>query len=107
VKQSTATVFGHTQRCLVDYFGAQKALDEISPGDADQWRLWLAAHEKLADNTVRRRCGIAKQFFKAAVRHRLIGQNPFLDLVAAVRRNEKRYYYNQPRRSPKGLGGVP
>jgi integrase len=93
VKGSTATVYGHTRRCLVDYFGTDKPLHEITQGDADRWRLWLATDQDLADNTVRRRCGIAKQFFKAAVRHRLIDQNPFADLVAAVRRNQKRYYF--------------
>ena len=63
VKGSTATVYGHTRRCLVDYFGSGKPLLDVSAGDADDWRRWLASHEKLADNTVRRRCGIAKQFF--------------------------------------------
>jgi integrase len=93
VKGSTATVYGHTRRCLVAHFGAERPLHEITAGDADAWRLWLLDHEKLADNTVRRRCGIAKQFFKAAVRRKLIAENPFVDLVAAVRRNDKRYYF--------------
>jgi integrase len=107
VKQSTATVYGHTRRCLIEYFGAEKSLHEISQGDADQWRLWLGSHEKLADNTIRRRCGIAKQFFKAAVRHRLIAENPFLELVAAVRRNEKRYYYISREEAQKVLETCP
>ncbi len=92
-KGSTATVYGHTRRCLVDYFGAEKPLHEITADDAAQWRAWLSSHEKLADNTVRRRSGIAKQFFRAAVRQKLIHESPFTDLVAAVRRNEKRYYF--------------
>ena len=72
VKGSTATVYGHTKRCLLEYFGADKPLREITSGEADQWRLWLAKANRtrtprtavrgLADNTVRRRCGIAKQF---------------------------------------------
>ena len=51
VKGSTATVYGHTRRCLLDFFGADRPLQEITPGDADEWRLWLATHERLADNT--------------------------------------------------------
>lgn len=93
VKGSTSTVYGHTRRNLVEYFGADKPLRDITPGDADNWRIWLAQSEGLADNTVRRRSGIAKQFFKAAVRRKLIAENPFADLVAAVRRNEKRYHF--------------
>ena len=47
----------------------------------------------LADNTVRRSCGVAKQWFKSAVRSRLIADNPFTDLVAAVKANTKRFFY--------------
>lgn len=81
VKGSTATVYGHTRRCLVEYFGADKPLGEITLADADDWRRWLATDQKqgdkvvrrsLADNTVRRRCGIARQFLRAAHRKRLI-----------------------------------
>jgi hypothetical protein len=35
VKGSTATVYSHTQRCLIEYFGADRSLDSISPADAD------------------------------------------------------------------------
>jgi len=66
VKESTATVYGHTRRNLVEHFGPDKPLREITPGDADEWRLGLTNKEKLAENTVRRRSGIAKQFFTAA-----------------------------------------
>jgi integrase len=93
VKSSTATVYGHTRRCLIEFFGADKPLREIRPGDADEWRLWLIEHEKLADNTVRRRSGIARQFFKAALRKQLIRANPFADLVSVVRGNASRYFF--------------
>ncbi len=90
VKPATATVCGHTRRCLLNYFGASKPLDEISQGDADDWRRYLArtkpanenepAGEGLADNTVKRRCGIARQFFRTAKRRKLIAENPFADM---------------------------
>ena len=93
VKGSTATVYGHTRRCLVQFFGADKPLRDITEGDADAWRLWLIGNQELADNTVRRRSGIARQFFKAAVRRKLISVNPFADLVAAVRGNDERQFF--------------
>jgi integrase len=93
VKETTATVYGHTRRCLVEFFGAEKPLREITAGDADAWRINLFENEKLADNTVRRRCGIAKQFFRHAVKQRLIFDNPFADLTAAVKGNASRYYF--------------
>jgi hypothetical protein len=68
-------VWGQARRNLIDFFGKDKPIDAITPGDADQWRLSLIDQGKLADNTVRRRCGIAKQFFNFARRKRLIAEN--------------------------------
>ena len=53
----------------------------------------LIGKEKLADNTVRRRSGIAKQFFRAALRRKLIASNPFADLKAAVQANKSREFF--------------
>lgn len=47
----------------------------------------------LAINTVRRRSGVAKQFFTASVRQKLIAANPFIDLKAAVQGNPAKFYY--------------
>jgi len=93
VKDATATVYGHTRRNLLAFFGKDRRLDEITPGDADAFRVHLKTHEGLADNTVRRRLGIAKQFFRAAVRLRLIGDNPFDGQSTLVRENPKRLYF--------------
>ncbi len=104
VKGTTAIVYGHTRRCLVNYFGADKPLAEITPGDADAWRRYLArpkpseanqaVGEGLADNTVKRRCGIAKQLFRAAVRRKLIAENPFADMKGLmVRGNRTREFF--------------
>ncbi|MEN6497002.1 MAG: phage integrase SAM-like domain-containing protein, partial [Thermoguttaceae bacterium] len=90
VKGSTRLVYGHTRRNLIDFFGREKPLREIQKGDADDWRVYLITKEGLADNTVRRRCGIAKQFFRAAVRKGLIAENPFSELTASVRGNKAR-----------------
>lgn len=53
VKASTATVYSHTRRNLIEFFGADKPLRELTPGDADDWRLSLV-DQGLAENTVRR-----------------------------------------------------
>ncbi|XAM00790.1 site-specific integrase [Phycisphaeraceae bacterium D3-23] len=47
----------------------------------------------MAENTIRKSCGVAKQFFTAAVRSRLIPDNPFSDLPAIVKSNPDRYHY--------------
>jgi integrase len=107
VKGTTATVYGHTRRCLVEFFGVDKPLREITRGDAEAWRINLIDKEKLADNTVRRRCGIAKQFFRHALRHRLIVENPFSDLTAAVKGNASRFYFVTREESQKVLDNCP
>ncbi len=106
VKPSTKLVYGHTKRNLVQFFGPSKLLRDITRGDADDWRLWLA-EQRLADNTVRRRSGIAKQFFKAAVRKDLIGSNPFEDLTCVVRSNPDRFYFVTREEADRVLAACP
>jgi len=101
LKQSTLTVLGHTRRCLLEFFGPNRTLRDIKPGDADAWRAWLATSanardkecDELSSNTVNRRTGIARQFFRAAQRLGLIDSNPFASLSAAVRGNRARQYF--------------
>jgi hypothetical protein len=106
VKSGTATFYGHTRRNLIGFFGGDKSLREITPGDADQWRLYLLG-QGLAENTVRRRCGMAKQFFRMAVRRGLIPSNPFEDLKAAVMGNAKRLYFISREEAQKVLEACP
>lgn len=93
LKSATITVMQHTRRCLVEHFGADKPVSAITESDADTWRAWLKSSQGLADNTIRRRCGIAKQFFKDAQRSGLIQSNPFEHLRAAIRANRSREYF--------------
>ena len=105
-KPATRTVWGHTRRNLVDFFGKDKPIDAITPGDADRWRLHLIEHG-LADNTVRRRCGIAKQFFNFAKRKRVLADNPFADLKTLVQGNRKRDYFVTLAEAQKVLDACP
>jgi hypothetical protein len=118
VKGGTAVVYGHTRRCLVDYFGADKPLSEITPADADDWRRWLglakneddskAGGQGLSDNTVRRRCGIARQFFRDAVRRRLIAESPFSEMQGVVvRSNRTRDYFVSRKQADDVLKACP
>jgi integrase len=99
VKPGTATVYRHTRRCLVEFFGADKPLASITFADVKDWRRWLArpiseGGQGLADNTVRRRCGLARQFLAEAVDARLIAENPFAKMKGvAVKGNRGRYFF--------------
>ena len=92
VKPRTRELFEQTRRNLLAFFPADKQLASITAGDADGWRLYLK-EQGLADNTIRRRCGRAKQFLKAAVRRKLIPENPFEDLKSHVQGNPDRFYF--------------
>lgn len=106
IKSGTATFYGHTRRNLLEFFGADKPLRDVAPGHADQWRLYLLA-QGLAENTVRRRCGMAKQFFRVAVRRKLIASNPFEDLKTLVQGNPKRFYFITRQEAEKVLEACP
>ena len=106
VKKNTQLVFGRARKHLLAHFGTDKVLSEISEGDADAWRLYLVKQE-LAENTIRRTCGVARQFFRAAVRRKLLVSNPFADLKVSVRGNRAREFFVSRADSEKILAACP
>jgi len=106
VKGATAVTYRQTRRNLIDYLGADKPLREITQGDADGFRLHLVG-EGLAENTVRRRCGIAKQFLRAAERRGLVHRNAFSDLVSAVQATPNRLRFITPQDTARILEACP
>ena len=92
VKPGTQTVFGRCVKHLLAFFGPDKLLADLSAGDADAWRLYLVKYG-LAENTIRRTCGIARQFFRSAMRRKLISENPFAELKVSVQGNKAREYF--------------
>ncbi|MBI1312456.1 tyrosine-type recombinase/integrase [bacterium] len=101
VKDSTQATYRKTVTALVSYFGAGRRLDSITAGDAEMWRVEQATNgnqrdrerTEMEENSVRRRVGLARQFFRHAVKRKLIAANPFDGLPAAVRGNAKRQQF--------------
>ena len=89
VKESTRTFYRHTVRNLKEFFGPTKPLAEITEGDADDFLRYLKAKLN-SEVTACRRCSLAKTFFHAAVRYRLIEVNPFRDISAGTKTNPTR-----------------
>jgi len=106
VKPNTQFVYGRTCKHLIEHFGPDKLLSEITTGDADAWRLYLVKYG-LAENTIRRTCGIARQFFRAACRRKLIADNPFIELKVGVQGNKTREYYLSRQDAEKILEACP
>jgi hypothetical protein len=63
---------------LVEFFGADRPIDRITAGDAEDFRLHLA--RRLATATVNKTSRISKQIFESAIRHGLIETNFFAGL---------------------------
>ena len=84
VSPGTKMNFGTVERNLVDYFGADRLMRSIAAADAKAFRQWLQDHEGQAENTMRRRCGRARQFFAAAVKSKSLDENPFEGMSVTV-----------------------
>jgi integrase len=71
---------------------------------------WLpiADVSQLADNTVRRRCGRAREIFRAAKKRRLIPENPFAEMKdISVHGNEDRQYFLSREDAQKVIDACP
>lgn len=106
VKPGTQLTYGRTRHYLLDYFKAGKLLAEIHEGDADAWRLHLLG-QGLAISTVNRACGMARQFFRAAIRRRLLANNPFEGLQSSVKGNAARQHFVTREDAEKVLNACP
>jgi len=106
LKPNTRRNYDQTIRRLVKHFGADRTLDSISCGDADQWRDQMLT-DGLAPATVGREVKRARQFFRAAVRRKLIGENPFADVAAPAQVNKSREHFISREVTAKVLAACP
>ena len=104
-KRGTILVMNHTLGNLLEHFDKNIPLRDVTPGDADEFFTFLRS--KLAESTARRRCGVAKQFFTAARRKRLITENPFEGLTTSATANRSRDYFITREESSKVLDACP
>lgn len=99
-KPGTTEQLEITARSLAKFLGPDRTIDSITAGDAEDFRRWMEkfGNERksystgLAKNTIRRRIGRSKQFFRSAVRHKLLPSNPFADEASAVGGNDERLF---------------
>ena len=102
VKPLTRLKYDTTRGYLIAFFGPDRSLRSITPGDADEWRLELMQRKVgegadverfVSENTVRKHIAVAKVFFNGAQRKRLIPSNPFEDQKATIQPNPSRFYF--------------
>lgn len=92
LKPNTKRNYDQTIRRLVAHFGESRRLESISCGDADEWRDQMLT-DGLALATVGREVKRARQFFRAAVRRKLLAENPFTEVAAPAQVNTSRSHF--------------
>ena len=106
VKASTETRYRQTERLLTERFGEHRELSTITPKDADQWRAWLSG-KGYATAKVARDVGIARMFFRKAVRWDMIPSNPFEGVRAGSQANRAKLSYLAPQDTRKLIDAAP
>lgn len=76
---------------LTEFFQG-RSLESITPGCADEYRVWMVETKGLAKTTANRRCSIAKMVFSKAVDKRWIESNPFGKLKRLSTKNSERLF---------------
>lgn len=92
LKEATAILYRRTHRYLLDHFGEEKPVRDITEGDVDDFRLFLLS-KAMKENTVRKHCSRAKTILQSAIRKRLIETNPFDQTPTTVKTDIKRFHY--------------
>jgi integrase len=88
---------------LIAFLGPDRRLDAVTEADAEDFVDWLrregsrgkkgAAPRPAAEATIGRRVRRCSQFFRRAIREKLITDNPFLGVESPSQENEDRFHF--------------
>lgn len=106
LKPNTLRNYRVTEQHLLKYFGPNKLLGEITPGDADDWRESLL-RGGMGKATLAREVKRAKQYFEAAERRKLIPESPFAHLKGGKQENRSRFYFVSAEEAKQILDACP
>jgi len=92
VKPATKEVWSQVTRNLEECYGAQRDLRTIDEPAAEDFKLFLQK-TKLSSTTIAKRLQFARQFFRMALKRKLITSNPFADVAGkAVPRTDRQRF---------------
>jgi hypothetical protein len=106
MKPNTRKNYEQTRNSLAKFFGVERTLSSITPGDCDDWRAKQVGDD-YAPATISRNVKRAKQFFRAAVRRRLVAENPLADVMSAAQVNKTREHFVTPADVAKIIDACP
>jgi len=93
LKPGTRTNLLQAASNLAAFFGPTRRLDNVTLGDAKEFRTYLKSDCGLSEGTVRRRVKRARQFFSAAVEKEIIGENPFVGIRCSDYSDAGRFHF--------------
>ncbi len=83
--------YGQAGKWLERCFGPDRAINGITPADAAAFLAFMVENGLAANSSARRKIGLAKQFFRAAIREGAYrGSNPFEGISCNVRADKSR-----------------
>ena len=85
VKETSLLVYGRCRNWLVQFFGEDRILNEITKGCAIDWRRFML-RKGLAENTVRKMASVAKQVFGYGVDKEILSELDFCQFSGATPR---------------------
>lgn len=80
-------------------------MQDINQGNADSFLVWMKQH--YSDATVARQLKHSRLFFKSAMRHKIIRENPFIDLKIGSETNDERLFFITREMTAKLLDACP
>lgn len=93
VKPATKEVWRQGRNGLVNFFGDSRRLSDITPGDADGYKMELL--KTLKTYTVRKRLYFATLVFRSAMRHKVIRENPFAGVSVKVVMEDRKHFISR------------
>lgn len=102
---ATRIGFEQIRQRLMAHFGKDRRLSSITLGDCDEWVVFLRS--KYAAATVAKTIKRARQIFKAALRKKLIAENPLTEIPAGSEENRERMHYIDRATAGKVLAAAP
>jgi hypothetical protein len=88
---STRSLWEYTIGNLLACFDENQPLRELTTAHGERFRLWCKS-QGMSENTIRRRCGLARQFLAPAVVQRRLEANPFAEVATRVQGGKAEFF---------------
>ncbi|MEI7686567.1 MAG: phage integrase SAM-like domain-containing protein [Planctomycetota bacterium] len=106
IKWRTTRNLNASRKYLIDHFGADCSMREITEGDADEFLIAMKS-QGYANATIGRTIKRCRQFWKSAMRRKIVASNPFSTVKAPSERNATRMFFITLEMASKVLAACP